>query len=207
MRARSIVATAVALLAAPTTASAQSISLPGQCFYEGQKVQVSGTGFSPASNFEYIDLRGRLGTWIPAPVDANGNLFGEGEAPDIQSRLVKDEVAYWSSNPAVAFPFKVMRLDLRASPPLRPRRRSKLSLAGLPSGQPVYAHYRRGGRKVADVRWGVAQAPCGTLTTRRRGIPGRNPRRGRWLLQLDASPRYDPLTEPRIVERFRVRRR
>lgn len=207
MRKRPIVATALALLAAPSAASAQSISLPGQCFYQGQKVQITGAGFfDRPTSLEIIELRGRLGNWTPAEVDRNGNLFAEAVVPEIEPALVKDQLAYWRENPAVAYPFKVMRLDLRASPPLRPGRRSKLSLAGLPSGRPVYAHYRRGGRKVADVRWGVAQPPCGTLTTKRRGIPGRNPRRGRWLLQLDASPRYDPLTEPRIVERFRVRR-
>ena len=55
---------------------------------------------------------------------------------------------------------------------------------GFVPGRPVYAHFRFAGRTRADVRLGVARAPCGIVSRRMRQLPAKA-RIGRWTVAMD----------------------
>lgn len=55
---------------------------------------------------------------------------------------------------------------------------------GFVPGRPVYAHFRFAGRTRADVKLGVAKAPCGIVSRRMRQLPAKV-RIGRWTVAMD----------------------
>ena len=77
--------------------------------------------------------------------------------------------------------------------------------SGMVPGRPVFAHYRLGGRTLANVRLGTAGQPCGLLTVRAVMIPAAIVRRGTWTVQFDPLPRYSPRTQPRLRATIVVR--
>jgi hypothetical protein len=56
-------------------------------------------------------------------------------------------------------------------------------------------------------RLGVAKAPCGSLTVRKRFFPVNTPKFGTWTFQFDDKKKYSKTTQPQIrgpVQIFRI---
>lgn len=66
-------------------------------------------------------------------------------------------------------------------------------------GKPIFGHFRHAGKTYADYRFGVPQAPCGTLTRKAPGIPGSTVPAGKWTVQIDFERRYSATTAPRLT--------
>jgi hypothetical protein len=206
-----LIAVIASLLAAAAPAGAQGLALPGQCFREGERVAMTGTGF-PSGQLIVMNWRTESSVTLDAPgpsyADASGAFVEEVAMPPVDERdLVENEIIAWIENTAVTARFQVAAAgQVTASPRLgRPGRRSRFRAAGFPVGGRLYAHYLRRGRLVRTVELGPLAGPCGTLDVRRRGVPGRDPRRGLWRVQFDASPAWSPQTQPRDTMAFRVR--
>ncbi|MBE2316763.1 hypothetical protein DVA67_012335 [Solirubrobacter sp. CPCC 204708] len=72
---------------------------------------------------------------------------------------------------------------------------------------PVYAHYVFAGKARKTVRLGLPKGPCGTFSVRRKQFPfKRSPSEGRWTIQFDQHPQYDPKAAVRVPMTIRVRR-
>ena len=56
----------------------------------------------------------------------------------------------------------------------------------------VYAHYLFGGKLRKTVVLAAPQGACGTFTVRRRQIPVRRARIGKWTLRVDQQKAYSP---------------
>jgi len=80
---------------------------------------------------------------------------------------------------------------------------------GFTKDKAIYAHYIYKGRVRKTVR--MARRPrsdCGAFRARRRQIPVRNPRLGRWTIQFDQSRRFvDPSETPIVFVRIGIRLR
>ena len=73
-------------------------------------------------------------------------------------------------------------------------------------GAPVYAHYVFAGKVRKSVRLGLPKGPCGTFNFKRQQFPfKKSPRRGKWTIQFDQHPRYDPKAAVRVRMTIRVR--
>ena len=78
-----------------------------------------------------------------------------------------------------------------------PSRRVRFRGRGFLQPGPVYAHYLYGGKVQKTVRLARhSTAPCGTFDVKRRQIPVKNARTGRWIVQMDQKKAYDPAPDP-----------
>ena len=78
-----------------------------------------------------------------------------------------------------------------------PSRRVRFRGRGFMRDAPVYAHYLYGDKKRKTVR--LARRPkgsCGKFRVKRRQIPIRNARTGRWIVQIDQRRKYAPEPNP-----------
>ena len=72
-----------------------------------------------------------------------------------------------------------------------PSSRVRFSGRGFTQPGAVYGHYLYKGRVRKTVRLAKAPgAPCGTFKVKRRQIPVKKPRTGRWTLQADTVRQY-----------------
>ena len=200
-------AAVAAALAVPAGADAAIIAVPGACFFTGQPVPLSGGAFTPGAT---VSIGG--GVAGSAQADPAGGFAAPLQAPPVSAIAPRTitVTATDGANPAntATTTFRVVRAPLTTNAPVsgRPGQRTTWRFAGFPPGQPIYGHYRIGGRTLANFRFGRAQGPCGTLTVRARRVPVSTSRlrTGVWRLQLDNRRTYRATTTPRRVGRFRI---
>jgi hypothetical protein len=204
LAAGAVVATA---LAAPAAADAATIATQGACFFTGRPVPLTGGAFTSGA---VVTIGG--GVAGTAQADPAGNFAAPLQAPAV-STIAPRTVTVTATDGANAAntattTFRVVREPLSTNAPVsgRPRQTTTWRFAGFPTGQPIYGHYRVGGRTLANFRFGRAQGPCGTLTVRARRVPvaASRLRTGVWRLQLDNRRAYGRTTTPRRVVRFRI---
>jgi hypothetical protein len=202
------VATAlVAGLAAAAPAGAATIALNGACFLETDTITVSGSGFTPGAPVNYAfdgvtqatgnaDAAGNVAQQVPAPVlpiDSEVSTYNV-TATD-QSNLQNVGTTQVT----------ITKLTASLSPQkARPRRKIKFNVRGMPPAVTVYLHYVFHGRSRATVTLGRPNAPCGTLTKRRRFFPFDHPSVGIWTFQFDNSRRYSSRSRPAIRGRIQI---
>jgi hypothetical protein len=202
------VATAlVAGLAAAAPAGAATIALNGACFLETDTITVSGSGFTPGAPVNYAfdgvtqatgnaDAAGNVAQQVPAPVlpiDSEVSTYNV-TATD-QSNLQNVGTTQVT----------ITKLTASLSPQkARPRRKIKFNVRGMPPAVTVYLHYVFHGRSRATVTLGRPNAPCGTLTKRRRFFPFDHPSVGIWTFQFDNSRRYSSRSRPAIRGRVQI---
>ena len=86
----------------------------------------------------------------------------------------------------------------------RPSQRVRFKGLGFTQDKPIYAHYIHKGKVRKTVRMARRPRECGGFSARRRQIPIKNPRLGRWTVQFDQYKRFvDPNVE---ADRLRAAR-
>lgn len=93
---------------------------------------------------------------------------------------------------------KVTALSLRVKPKRSdPRKKVRFIGRGFTGGLPVFAHYVFGGKLRKTVKFGLPHGDCGRFSVKRRQIPIKQPRAGRWTVQADTVRKYAP--DPGVV--------
>jgi hypothetical protein len=194
-------------LATAATAGAASIAVNGTCFLDSDTITVSGSGFTPgvAVNYEFngvtqasgtADLSGNVAQQVPAPV-----LPIDSEVSTYNLTAIDQSNLQNVGSTQVT----ITKLTASLSPQkARPRRKIKFNVRGMPPAVTVYLHYVFHGRSRATVTLGRPNAPCGTLTKRRRFFPFDHPGVGIWTFQFDNSRRYSSRTRPAIRGKVQI---
>jgi hypothetical protein len=195
------------VLVAAAPAGAATIAVNGTCFLDSDAITVTGSGFTPGAAVNYAfdgvssaagsaDTAGNVATQIAAPVlpvdsvEHTYNLTGTD-----QSNLTNVATAQVT----------ITKLTASLSPErARPRRTIKFNVRGMPPSKTVFLHYVFRGRSRATVTLGRPNAPCGTLTRRRRFFPFSHPSVGIWIFQFDNHRRYSAGSRPAIRGRVQI---
>jgi hypothetical protein len=122
-----------------------------------------------------IDPMGALRGSVPAPFQASGQRLFTLSITD-------------NTNPGLAVSAQslVSAIDVKVRPAnARPSRRVGFHGRGFTKGPAVYAHYLRKGKLRKTVLLATPTGPCGTFAVRRRLLPVRRPKTGRWIVQID----------------------
>jgi hypothetical protein len=179
-------------------------------------VPLVGTGFTPGGFVTIQTTSAAAPTptfFASAQADAAGN-FATAASPALFNKFDTQEqsfnvLATDQTNPAIVATaqFEQVRLGYVTNPSTgRPTRRATHIVRGFPVGQPVWLHYRFGGKTRRSVSLGAAQAPCGKAQRRMALLPTRS-RRGKWTVYVDQVRRYSPATKPQLKYTFVISRR
>jgi hypothetical protein len=192
----------VAALALPAAAEAASLSVNPvkSCYRSGERVGLSGTGFTPSGTVSITSDGKAIGS---RDVDPAGAFSGELIVSQPSGERGKTYAARDSVNPAIAAAAAIrasaVSVDVRPrSAP--PGRRVTISARGFTTGARLYAHVIRG-RYRRNVRVGALRGACHRLTTRARIFSSGTPN-GTYMVQFDARRRYSGRTAVRA--RFSV---
>lgn len=203
------------LLAA--SAAAATVQADKACYvnsnpYKGAPMTISGTGFGPGDEIQIsggtahavalADATGAFTITTPAPTLAGakaGVLHSVLTVTDINSTTnaqTTTQLTVTSANLAVtARPSDVRNFR---------RDRVTWSFSGFTPGEAIYSYYVARGAVAARMRFGVASGPCGTLTQRALLFPDGNPKRSRYKVTFESSPRYSPAAKPRFSARLKI---
>jgi hypothetical protein len=187
----------VGALALPQAAQAMELTPLKPCFVSvdeetREPVPVEGSGFTPGSLVD-VALDGVVVQTVQ--VLPEGTVSGRVPAPH-QQRGEREFVLTLTERDrpetTVSTSSRVTALSLRMVPrEASPRRRVRFIGRGFTDDQPVYGHYVRRGELRKTVRFGRPWGPCGRFSVKRRQIPVRRPRVGRWTLQADHQREYN----------------
>jgi hypothetical protein len=195
------VATTAALVPA-AAATAGTVTLDQPCYTPGSPILATGAGFSPATELTL----GGTETFPPVITDAAGAFQTQLVAPPTGNRgarpadVVSQTLAVADpANPALnaALDYEVANFAVDRGTARNPKTVRRWYFSGFPTGQPIYGHFRYGGKTRANYRFGVATGACGLLSKRAPGIPGRV-RTGTWTLQIDSHRTYSAETTPQL---------
>lgn len=198
---------AVALaLAVPAAASAATLAVSPvkSCYRSGEKLGMTGAGFTPSSTATIAVDRAVLGS---AATDATGAIPAGGTLTVAQRRgeKVKQVTATDDANPA-----NVGSLSLRVSAftvGVRPRNgkpgaRLRIAARGYLGRGTLRAHIVKG-RSRRTVRVGRLKGACGSGTFRKR-LFSRNTAPGVYRVQFDTKRRYSRRTQEKITYNVRI---
>jgi len=196
---RPILGAVAAAVLIPQAAQAAAIESLAPCYRSvdertRESVPVRASGFIPG---EEVTVR-IDGAIVAEHVQAltDGRVYGDVPAPHQAAGERAFTLTVTADNhPAntASATSRVAALGLRLSPRrAKPSAKVRFIGRGFTDGGRVgvYAHYLRAGKLRRTVRLGAPQGPCGRIDVKRRQIPIRNPRVGRWKLQVDNEPTY-----------------
>jgi hypothetical protein len=186
------------LLAGPAGAAGASVAPVKPCYVsasedERQSVAIQAQGFTPNGTVSVI--RDGVVALARAQVDPAGNLSGflrapaqeRGQRPFTIMLVDNDDPANFAMLSSLVTALWVSATPRDARPASRVRFRGR----GFTDGDTVYGHYIDPlGRHRRTVRFASVSGPCGTFEVRRRQLPIRRPRTGRWTLRIDQSPQW-----------------
>jgi hypothetical protein len=208
----------VAGFALPGTAQAAVLAPLAPCYrsvdeFSRENVLVQASGFTPGANVDvFID-----GVPVQRGVEVlqDGTVSGQVDAPyqgfgERTFTLTATERETPTNTASTTS--RVTALDMRLRPRrTRPQRQVRFIGRGFIDGPEVFGHYLRGEKLRKTVSFGAPEGPCGRVDVKRRQIPVRNPRVGRWMLQVDNQAEYSaappgvsvevPITVRRVVRR------
>lgn len=191
-----LIAIAAALIA-PQAAQAATIAPLKACYRSvdrdtRENVRVQAEGFTPGSGIDVAIDDAVLRDAVTALPD--GTVVGDvtapyrarGERPFTISLTERDR-----PTTTVTATSRVTALALRLKPrEAKPSRKVRFIGRGFTDDVRVYGHYVRAGKLRKTVDFGAPQGACGTIDVKRRQIPIRRPKTGRWTLQVDNQPEY-----------------
>jgi hypothetical protein len=203
-----------AIFAAPAQAAPELTSPLNPCYLVAQEsqrqpVKVAAKGFTPLSLVKiYIDDILQIDTKALVDGTINGQVLAPFQEEGTGSfRLRVSEVD------APANTLEATTLVTRLAVEQSPRRASttqKVRFKGrgfMEPGLPVYAHYVFAAKARKSVRLGLPKGPCGTFNFKRPQFPfKKSPGEGKWTIQFDQNPRYDPKTAVRVPMTIRVKK-
>jgi len=194
-----VLSTLTAALAAPAAAQAVTLEPLGACYRSvdettRETVRVQAAGFTPGAPVNVsID-----GVVVQSDVLAlpDGTVSGNVNAPYLRRGVRPFALTVTErdrpENTATTRS-RVAALSVQLQPrEAKPSRRVRFLGRGFVDGAEVYGHYLRRGELRKTVLLGRSEGPCGRLHARHRQIPVRSPKTGRWTLQVDNQPQYDP---------------
>ena len=204
---RLLAATCVALAVAVAPASAATVEDLKACYVssgetdtERETITVRGTDFEPVSTVEALFDGVVVGS---APTGSIGEFEIRLPAP-FQERGERElVVTVRDAATQVAKTTRVTNLGMTVKPRrAATRKKVRLRGRGFTLAAPVYAHYLSGGQERKTVRLARASAgPCGTFNVKRRLIPIRNARVGRWVMQVDQKREFSRAPDPVWIRR------
>jgi hypothetical protein len=200
-------AVVLALLAAPGLAEAAALDplkpcyvsvtsrADGKTLIEREKVDVSGTGYTPGALVD-VTVEGKV-VRSGVTTDAAGNLplqvvdspYRGG--PPRPFTVTAAEQGNPASSATLTAEATALNVGIQPSS-ARPSQRVAFRGRGFTGTGKVYAHYLYGGKVRRTVTLATPQGACGTFTVRRRQIPVRRARIGKWTLRVDQQKRYSP---------------
>jgi hypothetical protein len=193
-------------LALPATASAATLAVSPvkSCYRSGERIGLTGTGFTPNSTVTIAVDGSTLGT---APTDPTGAIPAGGTLTVAQrsGEKVKNVTATDNANTA-----NVGTIGLRVSAftvGVRPRNgkpgaRLRIAARGYLGRGTLRAHIVRGSSR-RTVRVGRLKGACGSGTFRKR-LFSRNTAPGVYRVQFDTRRRYSRSTREKITYRVRI---
>jgi hypothetical protein len=188
--------------AAPGGALAATLTADQACYLEQGAIGLTGTGFAPGAGIaisgEQIFLSGNAGADGGFRAGVTAPLLGTIQPAAKAFAIAATEQ---STGTSASVTVHVATGAFSTSTGVRsPTATRTWKFSGLfqHPGAPIYGHFRLRGRTYADYRFGVPQAPCGTLTVKAPGIPLRSPASGKWTILVDFSPRYVRRADPRL---------
>jgi hypothetical protein len=210
-----VTAAGAAALAAPAAAEAAPTLNPlAPCYvtaqtrldpptFDTQGIVLNGAGFTPYARVT-VQIDGAA-VATDVPVDGGGGLLVEVKSPvEPAAEHAFTVTAVEQDNPAqtVSATSVAGFLEVKATPRrARPADRILFQGRGFTQlDQPVFAHYVRRGKAKRTVRLAARPSgPCGTFSVRRRQFPFK-PKVGRWTVQVDQRPAYEPSPPSTWVE-------
>jgi hypothetical protein len=192
MKASIAMTAVVAALGAPAAAQGATLTAQGSCFASTAAVPVTGAGFTPGST---VNIKGDS-IFESVTADAAGNLAAAVNVPLVRGSTPKtltitaEEVQNPANKATLSFPVVAEPFVVDASLNGNPRSTVRWRFAGFKTGEPIYGHFRFGGRTIRNYRFGVAKGVCGTLSVRARRLPVARLRYGKWTLKFDQSRSY-----------------
>lgn len=194
--------TVIALgLLVPAGASAGTVTLNKTCYVEGEVASYAAAGFT-SGPFTFSTPASASGT-----AAAFSGQFNAPIQPNNLTTAITTETFSITSpvdgTAAASYQLVNFAADFGTSFKSAKAKRT-WSFSGFPVGLPVYGHFRRGGKKVVDYKFGVAPAPCGQFTKRAPGVPKKKAKFGKYTVQLDNAPKYSSLTRPAYRAGFKV---
>jgi hypothetical protein len=207
-RSGAVCALALALSAAVAAAqaSAATITIPSPCVIYNQAnvtngVPISGAGFTPGDDVFYNSTTGDAsgnatvaadgtfsGTFSPSTLDT---FAAPAVTPFTMTATDDDNVT--ASTTFLEAPFAVATKPAKA----KPKQKVTFTFTGFTEGQPIYIHFLHKNKVVTTVEYGVAQGPCGTLTTRKTLYP-KHTKFTQYKIQIDDSKKYSAATSPNL---------
>jgi hypothetical protein len=187
----------LAALALPASAHAAALGPLKPCYVSvaqdtREPVPVEASGFTPNSTVDVAIDGSVVRSGVPVLVDGTveGSVAGPYQPSGERSFTLTVTEEGNPGNVAMATS-KVTALSLRVRPKQAPpRRRVRFSGRGFTTGEPVYGHYVFHGKLRKTVKFGMPEGDCGVFHVKRRQIPVKHPRTGRWTLQADTEPDY-----------------
>jgi hypothetical protein len=200
----------LAALAAAASAGAATIAVNGACFLDSDTITVTGSGFTPGAPVTYAfngvtqgdgnaDQAGNVSQQIPAPVLPIDSVV-------LTYNLTATDQTNLANVGSAQVTVTKLTASLNPEKNVRPRRKIKFNVRGMPPAVTVFLHYVFHGRSRATVTLGRPDAPCGTLTKRRRFFPFDHPSVGVWIFQFDNSRRYSSTSRPAIRGKIQIYR-
>lgn len=215
MSARTPAVTGALLIAllVPASAEAATIVPLKPCYVtagtedapQAEGVPISAAGFTPNSKVDLtVTLDGRpYMTVSDLQTDPAGNLTVAGEqlgAPFVKRGTHEFELTLTQQDNlanTVSATSKTTALGLSVKPRrTAPSRKVRFRGSGFTGSRGVYAHYVYRNKVRKTVRMVRRTGTCGTWQARKRQIPVRNPKPGRWTVQFDQSRKYIDATKP-----------
>ncbi|MDA0168799.1 hypothetical protein OJ998_06840 [Solirubrobacter taibaiensis] len=201
-----------AIFAAPAQAAPELTSPLKPCYLvanqdQREPIPITATGFTPFSKVGvYLDDILQFETQVLVGGDITGGIVApfqeEGTGP-FTLRLSETNMP----TNVITRTTLVTRLAVEQSP-RRASTAQRVRFKGrgfMEPGLPVYAHYVFAGKVRESVRLGVPKGPCGTFSIKRPQFPfEKSPRRGKWTIQFDQLPHYNPKAPVRVPMTIRV---
>jgi hypothetical protein len=202
-----VMATALAALAAPASASAATLTVdpPQSCYGSGERVSLLGVGFTPnlMSGINVTRDGEPIGTLT---TDATGMFNGTLTLGQRNGRRTSTYTATDTSNPTLTASAQIVvsEVDVRLRPKrAAPGRRVRIGAVGFTGGQTLWAHVKRG-RSVRHLRIGRLKGACHKLRARRRLLP--RAAVGVYIVQFDTHRRYRARRQQSVGFTITVRR-
>jgi hypothetical protein len=195
-------ALAAVLLTAPAAAHAAALTTDLPCYVEQQPMIVNGSGYAPNAE---VQVQGDQ-IFTTVTTDATGSFSAPLMAP-IFPTVTPGSKEYSvggteSANPAstATAAFRVTNFTFSTSQGQKsPRAKRRWTFSGFQPGQPIYGHFRHGGRTRGTYRFGVAKAPCGEYSKKAPGIAVKGTiSAGTWTVQIDQVRKYSSKTRPAL---------
>jgi hypothetical protein len=184
-------------LVVPTTASAASLSVNKKCYGPGEKIALSGNGFTPSGEVAISVGGQQLGLTTANSV---GEIAISGGAPVIKGKRRTDTyTATDQTNLSLTagVPVHLTSLNVKVTPKNgNPAKAKRVVARGFTTGKVLWAHVRRGKAK-RNVKVGKLKGACKTLDVKRK-LFGADAKDGLYNVYFDAKRKYSAKTRPQV---------